>query len=428
VVGGGAREHALSWKLSQSPLAEKVYVAPGNPGLDIVSKLVPIGTEDVEALVNFARDENIGLVVIGPEGPLSVGLADRLAEAGIKVFGPKAAAARLESSKAFAKDFMARHHIPTAAYKKFTSAAEACEYLEAKPEGPVVVKASGLAQGKGVTVAKNRTEGLEAVRQMMEELRFGEAGREGVIEDFIAGEEVTVLAFCDGRAIVPMPPVQDHKAVGEGDVGPNTGGMGAYSPVAAYTPAVAALVEKAIIKPTLAGLAADGLDYRGCLYFGLMLPSADSAYQGPQVIEYNVRFGDPEAEVLMLLLKSDLAQIALACIEGRLAGQKIEWRDESAACVVLASGGYPGDYAKGKVITENIPLTSNHSMAFHGGTAVNEKGETVTAGGRVLTIAAKAITLEKALEKVYTRAEATFFEGRYFRRDIAHREISRLKR
>ncbi len=427
VVGGGAREHALAWKLSQSPLADKVYVAPGNPGMDIVNCLAPIGAEDIEGLVRFSRDENIGLAVIGPEAPLALGLADRLTEEGIKVFGPKAAAARLEASKSFAKDFMARHHIPTALYKKFTGAAEAYEYLENKPEGPIVVKASGLAQGKGVVVARNLAEAREAVKGMMEEARFGQAGREVVIEDFIEGEEVTVLAFCDGRSIVPMPPVQDHKAVGEGDTGPNTGGMGAYSPVTAYTPSVAALVEQTIIRPTLAGLKADGLEYHGCLYFGLMLPSARSPYQGPQVIEYNARFGDPETEILMLLLKSDLVKIALSCVAGTLAQETVEWRDEAAACVVLASGGYPGEYAKGKLITENVPSFAGSSMSFHGGTGLDGEGRIVTAGGRVLTIAAKGRTLERALEKVYARAEATLFEGRHFRRDIGHRELARRR-
>ncbi|UQZ91135.1 phosphoribosylamine--glycine ligase [Deltaproteobacteria bacterium Smac51] len=427
VVGNGAREHALSWKLSQSPLADKVYVAPGNPGMDIMTRLAPIDAEDIDGLVKFSKEENMGLVVIGPEAPLALGLADRLIEAGVKVFGPKAAAARLETSKSFAKEFMGRHNIPTAAYRTFTSAAEASRYLEEKPDGPIVVKAAGLAQGKGVTVAKNRAEALLAVKEMMEDKRFGEAGLEVVIEDFIDGEEVTVLAFTDGKTIVPMPPVQDHKALEESDTGPNTGGMGAYSPVAVYTPEVAALVETTIIKPTLEGLKADGIDYCGCLYFGLILPSANSAYKGPQVIEYNARFGDPETEVLVLLLKSDLTAIMLSCVEGRLAEQEVEWRDESAACVVLASGGYPGDYAKGKVITENVPSFVGASMAFHGGTAINEKGEIVTAGGRVITVAAKSTTLEKALDKVYARVEATFFEGRHFRRDIAHRELARRK-
>lgn len=425
VVGGGAREHALAWKLSQSSLVEKIFVAPGNPGLDVITELVPLKADDVGGLVRFAKKEGIGLTVIGPEAPLALGLADRLAEEGLTAFGPTAAAARLESSKTFAKAFMRRHHIPTAAYEHFTSAPEALAYLGAKPDGPIVVKASGLAQGKGVTVASGRAEAMAAVREAMEAKRFGEAGSEVVIEDFIEGEEVTVLAFTDGETVALMPPVQDHKAAYDGDQGPNTGGMGAYSPVAAYTKEIAALTDETIIRPTLAGLAAEGLRYRGCLYFGLMLPAPGSPYHGPQVIEYNARFGDPETEVLMLLLKSDLAKIMLDVAEGHLAGGSIEWRDESAVCVVLTSRGYPGAYEKGHVITEDVVSFAGASMIFHAGTALNDRGELVTSGGRVLTVAAKSTRLEKALDKVYNRARAIHFEGCHYRADIAHRELER---
>jgi len=428
VVGGGAREHALAWKLAQSPRAEKVYVAPGNPGLDIMTRLVPISVDDLDDLTDFARDEKMGLVVIGPEAPLARGLADKMRAAGLLVFGPSAAGARLESSKTYAKDFMLRHGVPTAAFKSFTLSEEAIKYLESKPDGPIVVKADGLAQGKGVTVAQDRAEAAQAVRQAMDDGRFGSAGSEVVIEDCIEGEEVTILAFCDGNTIIPMPPVQDHKRLGEGDTGPNTGGMGAYSPVAVYTPEVARVVEETIIKPTLAGLKADNIDFRGCLYFGLMLPGPDSAYQGPQVIEYNARFGDPETEVLMPLLKSDLVEIMVNCAEGRLEGQVIEWREETAVCVVIASGGYPGEYQTGLVITENVPSLVGASLAFHAGTALNENQETVTAGGRVITVAAKDVTLEKALFKAYDRVRAIHFKDSYYRRDIAHRELARRYR
>ncbi|MDR1044087.1 MAG: phosphoribosylamine--glycine ligase [Candidatus Adiutrix sp.] len=425
VVGSGAREHALAWKLAQSSRAGQVYAAPGNPGLDIMTKLAPIRADDIEALTDFAKREEIGLTVIGPEAPLALGLADRLEAAGLAVFGPKAAAARLESSKPFAKEFMLRHNIPTAAYRSFDSSAEALAYLGRKPDEPIVVKAAGLAQGKGVTVAQNRAEAEAAVREAMDDGRFGEAGRQVIIEDYIDGEEVTILAFCDGRSIVPMPPVQDHKRLGEGDTGPNTGGMGAYSPVAVYTPELAKIVEESIIQPTLKGLLADGLDYRGCLYFGLMLPTADSPYQGPQVIEYNARFGDPEAEVLMPLLESDLVEIMLLCAEGRLAGHPIIWRDETSVCVVIASGGYPGCYQTGLVITEDVPSMVGASMAFHAGTDLNDSRETITAGGRVMTVAAKEGTLEKALFLVYDRVRAIHFKDAYYRRDIAHRELAR---
>ena len=427
VVGGGAREHALAWKMAQSPLVDgRVYVAPGNPGMAMITEKVDIEVEDLDGLVAFAKNNNIGLVAIGPEAPLADGLADRLEEAGIKAFGPKAAAARLESSKPFAKDFMARHNIPTAAYHCFTSSEAALAYLAEKPaNAPIVVKAAGLAQGKGVTVAQNRAEAEAAVREAMDDGRFGEAGNEVVIEDYIDGEEVTILAFCDGQTVLTMPPVQDHKRLGEGDSGPNTGGMGAYSPVAIYTPEMAAIAEETIIKPTLAGLAADNLNFRGCLYFGLIIPRPDSAYKGPQVIEYNARFGDPETEVLMPLMASDLVETMLHCANGTLGSHSIKWLDETCVCVVIASGGYPGDYIKGYVVTETVPSFVGASLAFHGGTALNENRETITAGGRVVTVAAKDQTLEKALFKAYDRVRAIHFKNSYYRSDIAHRELSR---
>ena len=428
VVGSGAREHALAWKLAQSHQAASVKVAPGNAGLPFDT--VPLAVTDHEGLINYARAEKVDLVVIGPEGPLAGSLVDKLEEAGLKVFGPRASAARLESSKAFAKEFMARHGIPTAAFRIFTSSDEAQAYLAEKSEGPVVVKASGLAAGKGVVVAANRAEAAGAVREIMEGGRFGEAGREVVIEDFIEGEEVSVLAFTDGRTLRAMPAVQDHKRLGEGDTGPNTGGLGAYCPVTLYTPQMAARVEETILRPTLAGLAADGLNFRGCLYFGLILapPGPPGAlYEGPQVVEYNARFGDPETQVLMPLLKSDLVDIMLRCIEGRLAGAEIEWREENCACVVIASGGYPDESRVGLVVTENIPGPTGASLAFHAGTALNAAQQVVTTGGRVISIVARALTLERALAKVYARVEAIHFEGAYYRRDIGYRELDRRK-
>jgi phosphoribosylamine--glycine ligase len=425
VVGSGAREHALAWKLAQSPRAASVKVAPGNAG--IAHDTVPLEASDHDDLVAYARAENIGLVVIGPEEPLARGLADKMEAAGLRVFGPRAAAARLESSKVFAKDFMIRQGIPTAAFRVFSASAEALAHIEGRPEGPVVVKASGLAAGKGVIMAVDLAEAAGAVRAMMDEGRFGPAGREVVIEDFIEGEEVSVLAFSDGRTLRAMPAVQDHKRIGEGDTGPNTGGMGAYCPVAAYTPQVALRVEETIMRPTMEGLAAAGLDFRGCLYFGLMLPAPGSAYEGPQVVEYNARFGDPETQVLMPLLKSDLVEIMLSCVEGRLEGAKIEWREESSACVVIASGGYPGTYQTGLVVTEDVPGPTGASLAFHAGTALNAERQVVTAGGRVISVAARALTLEKALAKAYERVRIIHFQGAYHRRDIGDRELARLK-
>ncbi|MDR3038770.1 MAG: phosphoribosylamine--glycine ligase [Candidatus Adiutrix sp.] len=427
VIGSGAREHALVWKLSHSPRTESVHVAPGNAGLDIMAKLVPIAAEDSDRLIAFAREENMGLVVIGPEAPLAAGLADKMEAAGLKVFGPRAEAARLESSKPFAKAFMKRHGIPTAAFRVFFSSAEALKYLAERSDGPVVVKAAGLAAGKGVIVAADRAEASGAVRALMDERLFGEAGREVVIEDFIDGEELTVLSFTDGRSIIPMPAIQDHKRLGEGDTGPNTGGMGAYGPVTIYTPELAALVEQTIIRPTLAGLQTDGLDFRGCLYFGLILPAPGSPYRGPQVIEYNARFGDPETQVLMPLLKSDLAEIMLRCAEGRLDGLEIEWRDENCVCVVMASGGYPGQFATGLVVTEDVPSLQGVSLAFHGGTTLNDNNEIVTAGGRVISVTARDLTLEKALFKAYDRVRAIHFQDAYYRRDIGYRELARRR-
>jgi phosphoribosylamine--glycine ligase len=425
VVGSGAREHALAWKLAQSPRAAEVKVAPGNAGLPF--DMVSLAVTDHDGLIAYARAENMDLVVIGPEEPLAAGLADKMQAAGLKVFGPGAEAARLESSKAFAKNFMARHGIPTAEFRVFSSSAEACAFLEGRPEGPIVVKAAGLAAGKGVIVAVDLAEAAGAVRAIMDGGRFGEAGREVVIEDFIEGEEVSVLAFCDGRTIRPMPAVQDHKRLGEGDTGPNTGGMGAYSPVAVYTPEVAARVEETIIRPTLAGLAADGLDFRGCLYFGLMLPAPGSPYQGPQVVEYNARFGDPETQVLMPLLKSDLLSIILSCLEGRLKEAEIHWREDNCACVVIASGGYPGEYQTGLVVTEKVPVPPGASLAFHAGTALDADRRVITTGGRVMSITARALTLEKALAKVYARVRTVNFEGACYRRDIGYRELERRK-
>lgn len=427
VVGSGAREHALAWKLSHSPRTKKIYVAPGNPGLGIITKLTPIKVDDLDGLINFALELRPGLVVIGPEAPLAAGLVDHLAAIGLKVFGPLAAAARLETSKVFAKQFMARHGIPTAAWASFTSVGEALRYLEGLPDGPIVVKVAGLAAGKGVTVARDRGEAVAAVRAAMEERCFGVAGEVVIIEDYLEGEEVSVLCFTDGRTIIPMPAVQDHKRLGEGDNGPNTGGMGAYSPVSAYTSEVAAQVERTIINPTLAGLKVEGLDFRGCLYCGLMLPAPGSPYQGPQVIEYNARFGDPEAQVLVSILKSDLVEIMLACAGGTLAGQTIEWCDETSVAVVIVSGGYPGDFATGLVVTEKMSSRVGASLIFHGGTAANQNGEIVTSGGRVMTIVARDLTLEKALLKAYDRVGAVHFKNSYYRRDIGYRELARRR-
>jgi phosphoribosylamine--glycine ligase len=423
VVGSGGREHALVWKLSQSPKVTALYAAPGNPGMEEAARLVPLRADGgIDKIVDFAAERSVGLVVVGPEAPLAMGLADRLAERGIPCFGPGAKGARLESSKIYARDFMKRHSIPSPGWRSFSAFSEAGRYLETlPPDMPVVVKADGLAQGKGVVVAKNRAEALPAAEEIMGG-RFGDAGREILIEECLTGEEVSLLTFTDGRTILPMLPVQDHKRIGDGDTGPNTGGMGAYAPVSAFSAEVARTVDETILRPLGAALRAEGLDYRGCLYIGLMLTP-----EGPRVIEFNVRFGDPETQVLMPLLESDLFEILYACAAGRLGEAAVpEWRSGSAVCVVMASRGYPGEYSAGQLITEK-PVAeelARDSWIFHAGTARDVRGLT-TAGGRVLGVTARGQTLEAALERAYARTDSIDFPGKIFRRDIAHRELAR---
>jgi phosphoribosylamine--glycine ligase len=383
--------------------------------------LVNLKATDLEGLVDFSQRQGIGLVVVGPEAPLALGLADRLREKNILCFGPGAKGALLESSKKFAKDFMTRHGIPTAAYRAFNSNDNAKGYLQSLPPGPIVVKADGLAQGKGVVVAESLEEGSSALDAMMAG-RFGDAGREVVIEERMTGEEVSLLTFTDGKTILPMLPVQDHKRAGEGDTGPNTGGMGTYAPVSVFTPEVAETVRAQILRPLQNALIQEGLDYRGCLYIGLMLTP-----DGPKVVEFNARFGDPETQVLMPLLETDLLDTAYACAKGDLAGRALKWRNEKAVCVVLASSGYPGEYRTGYSIRERAASEdlAQNSWVFHAGTAKNAQGELVTAGGRVVGVTARGRTLEKALLRAYERVGRVEFEGRVFRSDIAHREIGR---
>ncbi|MDR1621662.1 MAG: phosphoribosylamine--glycine ligase [Synergistaceae bacterium] len=441
LIGSGGREHALAWKLAQSPRLTELYAAPGNPGIETEmsgtgitkTRLVPLKAADVDELAAFAEAKSVDLVVVGPEAPLALGLADRLREKNIPCFGPGAKGALLESSKKFAKDFMTRHGIPTAAYRAFSSADEGKKYLRSLPEGPIVVKADGLAQGKGVVVAETLEEASSAVDAMMNG-RFGDAGREVVIEECMTGEEVSLLTFTDGKTILPMLPVQDHKRAGEGDTGPNTGGMGTYAPVSVFTPEVAKAVDAQIVRPLQNALrqnalrqdalSHDALGYRGCLYIGLMLTP-----QGPKVVEFNARFGDPETQVLMPLLETDLLEVTYACATGDLAGCTLKWRDEKAVCVVLASLGYPGEYRTGYAIRESpVPEDlAQNSWLFHAGTARNAQGGLVTAGGRVFGVTGRAKTLEEAIARSYARAAHVEFQDRAFRRDIAHREIKREK-
>lgn len=418
LVGSGGREHALAWKLAQSPRLTTLYVAPGNAGTAISNQQstirnVTIPAEDTAALVAFAREQHIDLTIIGPEAPLAAGLADALRAAGVRVFGPSQAAAQIEASKAFAKAFMVRHHIPTARYAVFTDFYQAIGHLLAVTY-PVVIKASGLAAGKGVIVPDCADEAEAALRQIMLEREFGAAGDEVVIEERLEGEEVSVLAFTDGVTVRVMPPAQDHKRLLDGDRGPNTGGMGAYAPAPIATPSLLEEVTRTILQPAVDGLRNEGRPFVGVLYAGLMLTK-----DWPRTLEFNCRFGDPEAQVILPLLESDLLEIALACVEGKLATQEILWKRGAAACVVLASEGYPGNYPKGRPIS-GLGQPLEDAYIFHAGTA--RSGETiVTAGGRVLGVTGWGTDLRAALHNAYNAVETISFEGMQYRKDIGWR-------
>lgn len=417
VVGGGGREHTLVWKLTQSPRVEKIYCAPGNAGIAEVAETLPLGSEDLSGLLEFAWREKIDLTVVGPEAPLVAGIVDLFQAHGLRVFGPSQAAAMLEGSKALAKEIMHKYNIPTAAYRTFTDAEEARAYIRQRGV-PCVVKADGLAAGKGVTVALDEETAMEAVRQVMEERVFGDAGRAVVIEEYLEGEEVSVLAFTDGVTVVPMVPSQDHKRVFDGDQGPNTGGMGAYSPPPVYTPEVHEQVVSQILEPVVEALRQEGREYVGVLYAGLMITST-----GPKVLEFNVRFGDPETQVVLPRLKTDLVDIIEAVLERRLASQPIEWRSEAAVCVVMAAEGYPGTYPKGMPISglESLPP---EVMVFHAGTARRD-GQLVTAGGRVLGVTALGEDIKAAIAKAYAAVERIHFPHCHYRCDIGYRALKR---
>jgi len=423
VVGGGGREHALAWKCARSPRVDEVLVAPGNAGTAREPKVrnVAVDAGDVEAVVALARAEGVDLVVVGPEAPLVAGIADALAAAGVRCFGPRRAAAELEGSKAFTKDFLARHGIPTARYEIFDDAEAACARI-AEWGAPVVVKADGLAAGKGVTVARSVEEAQAAARAMLAEGAFGEAGRRVVVEEFLEGEEASfiVMVGADG-AVLPLATSQDHKAVGEGDTGPNTGGMGAYSPAPVVTPEVHRRIMEAVILPTVRGLESEGRPYLGFLYAGLMI-GPDGA---PRVLEFNVRFGDPEAQPVLMRLRSDLVELMEAALEGRLGQLEAAWDPRAALGVVLAAGGYPGAYRKGDVI-EGLPEAEPEDVkVFHAGTRLREDGRVVTAGGRVLCVTALGETVAAAQRRAYEVADRIRWPGVYCRRDIGHRAIAR---
>ncbi len=417
VIGSGGREHTLIWKINQSPKVSQIYCAPGNAGISQLAKCIDINADNIEELVDFAKKEKIDLTVVGPELPLSKGIVNEFNRWGLKIFGPSQEAAEIESSKVFSKYLMKKYNIPTANYEVFQNSEEALDYIK-QQTFPLVIKADGLAAGKGVFIVKNLDQAGDALDILMEEKKFGEAGRQIVVEEFLEGEEVSILAFCDGKAVVPMISSQDHKKIFDNDQGPNTGGMGAYSPVPFYTTEIKEKVCREILKPTVKGLRNEGKEYKGVLYAGLILTK-----EGPKVLEFNARFGDPETQVVLPGLKTDLLDILNAVIEGTLHEINIEWKNNSAVCVVVASGGYPGKYQKDKVISGLERLKKMEDViAFHAGTKFQD-GKIVTSGGRILGITAWGDTISKAKGKAYEGAEKIYFEDMYYRKDIAAKAI-----
>ncbi len=418
LIGSGGREHALAWKLAQSPLLTALYAAPGNPGIGEEATLVDLDITDDSAVLAFCRKESIDFVVVGPEAPLVAGLADTLRTGGIAVFGPSAAAAQLEGSKGFTKDICAKYSIPTGAYQRFTSAEPAKAYVRAQG-APIVIKADGLAAGKGVTVAMTLDEALEAVDSCFSGT-FGAAGAEVVVEAYLDGEEASFFCLCDGKTALPLASAQDHKRVGDGDTGPNTGGMGAYSPAPVMTAQMVERTMREIIEPTIAGMADSGHPFTGVLFAGLMITT-----KGPELIEYNVRFGDPECQVMMMRLKSDLLPLLYAAATGTLANVSAEWRDEVALTVVMASKGYPGSYAKNTPIVK-LPPADAATKVFHAGTALKD-GQLVATGGRVLNVTAMGQTVSAAQKTAYAALDRVEWDNGFCRRDIGWQAVKREK-
>ena len=419
VIGSGGREHAIVWKVVQSPLVDDIYVMPGNAGtLELTNNIVGISVDDHTRVAAFCKDYDIGLVIVGPETPLAAGLVDSLSAKGIRCFGPKQAAARIESSKVFAKNFMERHQIPTARYATFSNPDDAIRYLESV-DYPVVIKASGLAAGKGVILPETMDEAKATLKSILIDKSFGEAGNDVVIEERLTGQEVSLMAFSDGTCVVPMLPAQDHKRLLDGDEGPNTGGMGAYAPAPIFTAALMNEATELVLNPAIRGLKSEGTPFVGVLYAGLMLTS-----EGIRVLEFNCRFGDPETQVVLPLLETDLVEIAEACVNGTLQDTDIRWKNGTAVCVVLASKGYPEKVESGKLVKiEKLP---DDVVCFHAGTTryVRHIG---TSGGRVLGLTAWANHLESAVKKVYSNVERISFEGMQYRKDIAHRALEKAK-
>lgn len=419
VVGGGGREHALVWKIAQSPLVEKVFCAPGNPGTATLAQNVDIAVDDLQGLLDFAKAEGVGLTVVGPELPLSMGLVDIFEENGLKAFGARKNAAIIEASKAFSKDLMQKYQVPTAAYGVFTEIPAAIDFID-KTGIPIVIKADGLAAGKGVIIAQTRDEAVAAVTDMLSGNAFGAAGSRVVIEEFLRGEEASFLAFTDGEIIIPLASAQDHKAVYDGDKGPNTGGMGAYSPAPVVTPAIHEKAMAEVMRRTVDGMKAEGRTYRGVLYAGLMI-DGDCV----KTLEFNARFGDPECQPLLMRMKSDIVPILMAVANGSLEGVEIEWHDKAAVCVVLAAEGYPADYRKGDLI-EGLEEAAkiDDLVVFHAGTR-SAAGRVVTNGGRVLGVTALGGTVKEAIDRAYSGVKVVNWPGMHYRKDIGAKAMNR---
>jgi len=420
VIGGGGREHTLVWKIAQSQLVEKVYCIPGNPGIAELAECKKMDVEsDFDALVQFAKSEKIDFAVIGPEDPLANGIVDYFQNSGLKAFGPSKSAAEIESSKVFSKEFMMRHGIPTSEGEIFDDPEEAISYIK-KVGAPIVVKADGLAKGKGAFPCRDLQKALDAVNSIMIDRDFGDAGNKVIVEEFMEGEEASFIAFTDGKTVLPMASAQDHKPIFDDDKGPNTGGMGAYSPAPVVTDEIHDLIMKTIMEPVIKGMSAEGRLYKGALYAGLMI--ADGK---PRIVEFNARFGDPETQAVLPRMKSDIVPIILACIDGTLDKMQIEWTDEPAVCVAMASGGYPGSYEKGKVINglETVAKMDN-VMVFHAGTAKKDDS-IVTSGGRVLGVTALGNSIENAIKRAYKAVDKISFDGAYCRRDIGRKALNR---
>jgi phosphoribosylamine--glycine ligase len=419
VIGGGGREHAIVWKLAQSRHVDKIFCTPGNAGIASLAECIDVKPTDFDALVNFVKYEWVDLTLVGPEDPLARGIVDAFQKEKRKILGPVAAAARLESSKAFSKDFMRRYGIPTSEYKVFSSYTQAEDYIRLMG-APIVVKADGLAAGKGVIVAQTHDEAVEALKLIMKERAFGEAGDRVVVEQCLVGEEASFMAFCDGKTMLPMVSSQDHKRIFDGDGGPNTGGMGAYSPAPVVTPELEGKIMDKVMNRALRGFQMERMDYRGILYAGVMVSGGE-----PYVLEFNCRLGDPETQPILARLDSDLVDVAMAVTEGRLSEMSLTWKPEASVCVVMASGGYPGSYDKGKEIKglEEADAVEGVTV-FHAGTAFND-GKVVTSGGRVLGVTALGEDIKNAKERAYSAVEKISFEGMQYRRDISDKALNR---